>query len=65
MCIAPSKCSANFRRIRPVLGTLCASVTFAALACSFDFGITRVGMNADGSLLVEAETGGLERFLKP
>ena len=65
MYTAPSQCLANFRRIRPVLGALCASLAVAALACSFDFGITRVGTGADGSLLVEADTGGLERFQSP
>ena len=48
--------------IRPTLVACCVMLALSSLACSFDFGITRVGTTADGSLIVQADNPQLERF---
>ena len=48
--------------IRPALVACCVVLAVSSLACSFDFGITRVGTSADGSLLVQADNPQLDRF---
>lgn len=48
--------------VRPTLALGFAVMAVAIMACSFDFGIARVGISADGSLFVEAGTPQLERY---
>ena len=48
--------------IRPALVAWCAVLTVSSLACYFDFGVTKVGTSADGSLLVHADNAQWERF---
>ena len=48
--------------IRPTLVACCVILAVLSLACSFDFGITRVGTSADGSLIVQADNPQMERF---
>ena len=60
--IAPSRFVADLRSLRPALAAVCAVLAAASLACSFDYGIRVVGLGADGSLLVEADTPQYERF---
>ena len=58
----PLRLLPTFFPIRPALVACCAVLAVSSLACSFDFGITRVGTSADGSLLVQTDNPQLERF---
>ena len=58
----PVSLLSTFFPIRPALVAWCVALAVSSLACSFDFGITRVGTSADGSLLVQADNPQLDRF---
>ncbi len=47
---------------RPALVAWCAVLAISSLACSYDFGVTKVGTSSDGPLLVQADNHQLERF---